>query len=89
MISRKVWRNVKAGDVPKNRRLIGSKWVFKVKKDRTFRAQLCAIGYSQIAGIDYTDKFAPVVNDVTFRLIVVLMMMNEWVADAVDIVTAF
>ena len=89
MISRKVWRNVKAGDVPKNRRLIGSKWVFKVKKDRTFRARLCAIGYSQIAGIDYTDNFAPVVNDVTFRLIVVLMMVNEWVADVVDIVTAF
>ena len=67
IISRKVWRNVKTGDVPKNRRLIGSKWVFKVKKDRTFRARLCAIGYSQIAGIDYTDNFAPVVNDVTFR----------------------
>ena len=60
-----------------------------MKKDRTFRARLCAIGYSQIAGIDYTDNFAPVVNDVTFRLIVVLMMVNEWVADVVDIVTAF
>ena len=56
---------MKKKDVPSNRRLIGNKWVFKRKKDGRFRARLVALGYSQIAGLDYDECHAPVVQDVT------------------------
>jgi hypothetical protein len=68
---------------------VGHKWVFKKKKDGRYRARLCALGYSQIYGEDYTDSSSPVVNDVTFRLIVTLMLLKGWESQVVDITTAF
>ena len=89
MIRRGVWRDFKTSQVPKDRRLIGCKWVFRIKNDGRHRARLCALGYTQIAGIDHQDNFAPVINDVTFRVIMTLLVSNNWEADIVDIETAF
>ena len=89
MIKRKVWMDFKKSKVPSSRRLIGTKWVFRVKNDGRHRARLCAIGYNQIAGVDFQDNFAPVINDVTFRIIMTLLITNNWDADIVDIERAF
>ena len=89
MIKRGVWRKTKIASIPSNRRLIGNKWVFKKKKDGRFRARLCALGYSQIPGEDFTDSHSPVVNDVTFRAVLTLMMKNKWDSAVMDITTAF
>ena len=35
MIDRGVWRKVDRKNIPNNRRLIGNKWVFKIKRDGT------------------------------------------------------
>ena len=40
---------------PPERKLIGSRWVFKVKKKGVIRARLCALGYAQIPGVDHQD----------------------------------
>jgi len=69
MITRGVWKNVPLDDVPEGRRLIGSKWVFKEKLDGCFCSQLVFLGYSQAPGVDFSNNFAPVVNDVTFRIV--------------------
>ena len=68
MINRGVWRKIDKVKIPENRRLIGNKWVFKIKRDGTCRARLVALGYSQIPGVDYTDNFVPVAHDVSFRI---------------------
>ena len=78
MISKGVWRYTKTSKVPSDRRLIGCKWVFKVKGNGVYRARLCALGYSQIPGVDHQDNFAPVITDVTFRIVLLMMMMNGW-----------
>ena len=65
-----VWKKVKLSDIPKNKRLIGCRWVLKLKRNGVFRARLVALGYSQIPGLDYTENYAPVIQDVTFRLII-------------------
>ena len=62
MIERGVLRKTDRKKIPNNRGLIGNKWVFKIKRDGTYRARLVALGYSQIPGVDYTDDFAPVVH---------------------------
>ena len=48
MENKNVWKNIHKMDVPNDRRLIGCKWVFKIKKDGTYRARLVALGYSQV-----------------------------------------
>ena len=47
MDSRQVWRKIKRSDIPKERGLVKSRWVFKVKRNGVFRARLGACGYSQ------------------------------------------
>ena len=39
MINRGVWRKTDRAKILKNRRLIGNKWVFKIKSDGTYRAR--------------------------------------------------
>ena len=51
---------------PPERKLIGSRWVFKVKRNGVFRAQLYASGYAQIPGVDHQGNFAPVLLDTIF-----------------------
>ncbi|GJV82791.1 hypothetical protein Tco_1522689, partial [Tanacetum coccineum] len=58
----KVWRLV---DLPKGKHAIGTKWVYRNKKDKIGivvrnKARLVAQGYTQEEGIDYDEVFAPV-----------------------------
>jgi hypothetical protein len=50
-----------ADDLPKGKKAIGLKWVFKVKKDPSgkivkHKARLVAKGYAQVQGIDYDEE---------------------------------
>jgi Reverse transcriptase (RNA-dependent DNA polymerase) len=48
-----------------------------------------ACGYSQVPGVDFQESFAPVINDVTFRILLVMMLTWNLKAKVVDIETAF
>ena len=89
MINRGVWRKIDKVKIPENRRLIGNKWVFKIKRDGTYRARLVALGYSQIPGVEYTDNFAPVAYDVSFRIALDRMMVENLDSLVMDVETAF
>ena len=75
--------------VPENRRLIGNKWVFKIKRDGTYRARLVALGYIPIPVIDNTDNFAPVAHDVSFRIALARMMVEKLDSLVMDVERAF
>ena len=77
MIERGIWRKTDRKKIPSNRRLIGNKWVFKIKRDGTHRARLVTLGYSQIPGVDYADNFAPVAHDVSFRIVLARVMVEK------------
>ena len=89
MINRGVWRKIDKVKIPENRRLIGNKWVFKIKRDGTYGARLVALGYSQIPGVDYTDNFAPVAHDVSFRIALARMMVEILDSLVMDVEAAF
>ena len=89
MEKNQVWRVIKKTDVPGNRRLLGAKWVFKVKNNGIFKARLVAQGFSKISGVDHQDRFSPVIYDTTFRILLVMWIKYKWEAEIIDIETAF
>ena len=63
--------------------------MFKIKRDITYWARLVALGYSQIPGVDYTDNFAPVAHDVSFRIALARMMVEKLDSLVMDMETPF
>ena len=46
----KVYTLVPISNVPNGQNVIGSKWVFKLKTDNTYKARLVAQGWNQVHG---------------------------------------
>ena len=88
-VGHRVWSHVKRRDYPEDHRLVGCRWVFKVKRNGLYHARLLAKGFSQIPGMDYTDNYSPVVNDVKFRVVVTRMLIEHLKGNVVDIDNAF
>ncbi len=74
MEAKGVWEKFLKSEIPNGRNCIKNKWVFKTKRNGIFRARLVACGYSQIPGVDFQESYAPVINDVTFRILLVTML---------------
>lgn len=64
-------------EAPQNANVIGSKWVFRAKKDAAgnvirYKARLVAQGFSQVPGVDYFDTFAPVARLASIRSVLAI-----------------
>ncbi|GJT21651.1 putative ribonuclease H-like domain-containing protein [Tanacetum coccineum] len=86
-----VWTLV---DLPNGKRAIGSKWVFKNKKDERGivirnKARLVAQGYTQEEGIDYDEVFAPVARIEAIRLFLAYASFKDFVVYQMDVKSAF
>ena len=91
LIKNDVWDIV---DLPEGRKAIGSKWVFKRKRDadgnvERHKARLVAQGFTQKSGIDYDETFCPVVRFESIKLIIALAAKYNLQLHQVDITTAF
>lgn len=81
-------------DPPEDRTIIGSKWVFKIKRNETgdatrYKARLVAQGFSQKFGVDYDEVFALIVRQVTIRTLLTIAGKNNWIVKHFDAKTAF
>ena len=86
-----VWNIV---DRPANKKVIGTRWVFKIKRNENnvperFKARLVAKGYDQKYGIDYSETFAPVVRVQSLRTIFAVAANCDLEIHQIDIDTAF
>ena len=89
MLDMGVWRHWKRKDCPNDHRLVGCRWVFKVKRNGVYYARLVAKVFSKIPDVDFTDNYSPVVNDVAFRVVVARMLIENLKGKVVDIDNAF
>ncbi|GKD06981.1 putative ribonuclease H-like domain-containing protein [Tanacetum coccineum] len=87
----KVWTLV---DLPKGKRAIGTKWVYRNKKDERGiivrnKARLVAQGYTQEEGIDYDEVFAPVARIEAIRLFLAYASFMGFIVYQMDVKSAF
>jgi hypothetical protein len=81
-------------DLPPGHKLIGLKWVYKLKRDADgnvlkHKARLVAKGYVQRPGIDFDEVFAPVARLDSVRLLLAVAAQYKWQVHHMDVKTAF
>nr|GEX98733.1 hypothetical protein [Tanacetum cinerariifolium] len=86
-----VWTLV---DLPKDKWTIGTKWVFRNKKDKRGiviknKAKLVAQGHTQEEGIDYDEVFAPVTRIEAIRLFLANASFKDFIVYQMDVKSAF
>ncbi|GJZ74812.1 putative ribonuclease H-like domain-containing protein [Tanacetum coccineum] len=87
---KKVWTLV---DLPHDKRAIGTKWVYRNKKDKRGivirnKARLVAQGYTQEEGINYDEIFAPVAKIEAIRLFLAYASFKDFVVYRMDVKSA-
>jgi len=91
LMDNKSWNLLK---LPDNRKAIGCKWVFKLKRDtdgkiNRYKARLVAKGFSQKEDIDYNETFAPVAKYSSIRIILSIAATMNMNIIQLDVKTAF
>ena len=75
------------------RKLIGVKWVFKIKDESDYslryKSRVVSKGYMQIPGIDYNEKFSPIAQASSVRMILAMVLWLYWECELVDIEAAY
>jgi hypothetical protein len=73
---------------------VGYKWVFVRKRNEKneivrYKARLVAQGFLQKPGIDYEETYSPVVDAITFRFLISLVVTESLDMRLMDVVTAY
>ncbi|GKB30463.1 putative ribonuclease H-like domain-containing protein, partial [Tanacetum coccineum] len=81
-------------DLPDGKRVIGTKWVFRNKRDERGtiiknKARLVAQGYRQEEGVDYDEVFAPVARIEAIRLFLAFASFMGFIVYQMDVKSAF
>ncbi|GKE59623.1 putative ribonuclease H-like domain-containing protein, partial [Tanacetum coccineum] len=88
---KKVWTLV---DLPRDKWAIGTKWVFRNKKDKRGivvknKARLVAQGHTQKEGIYYDEVFARVARIVAIRLFMAYALFKDFIVYQMDVKSDF
>ena len=80
--------------MPKGRRIVGSRWVFKEKRDGKgklvkHKARIVAQGFSQVPGQDFNATYASVAKFTTLRALLALCARENWELHQVDVQSAY
>ncbi|XP_047251271.1 uncharacterized protein LOC124886543 [Capsicum annuum] len=81
-------------DKPKDRNVIGVKWVYRTKLNpdgsvNKHKARLVVKGYALVVGLDYGDKLVPVARHNTIRLLLSLAAHSNWKLYNLNVKSAF
>ena len=81
-------------ELPKGRKALRNKWVFKLKKDSDgkllkYKARLVVKGFGQKKGIDFDEIFSPVVKMSSIRVVLSLTASLDLELEQLDVKTDF
>ncbi len=80
--------------LPKDKKAIGCKWVYKVKHNANgfvsrYKGRLVTKGYAQTYGIDYEETYNLVVKLTTIRAIITMAVTKGWSLHQMDVNNVF
>ncbi len=80
--------------LPKDKKAIGYKWVYKVKHNadgsvNKYKVRLVAKGYAQTYGIDYEETHSPIAKMTTIRAIIAMVAAKGWSLHQMDVNNVF
>lgn len=80
--------------LPKGKKAIGWKWVYKIKLRENGTIEICkaklvAKGYTQQYGIDFEEICSPVLKMATVRTVIALAASRKWRIYHLDVNNAF
>ena len=80
---RKMHKNV----MPPSCKCVQNKWIFKMKHNSMCQAQLTAWGYNQVPGVHFSENYSPILNDITFCILLLMVIHFRFLAKIVDVKT--
>lgn len=85
---------IKRSELPKGRKTMKSKWVFKKKFNadgsiEKYKARCTVKGFTQRKGIDFNETFAPTPRPETGRILLIMAHQLGWYRKQGDVPTAF
>ena len=86
MYDNKVWNLV---DLPEGAKVIGCKWVHKIKHDMTFKSRLVAKGFKQTHGSGYDETFSLVIMLKSIRILLAIVAYYDYKIWQMDVKTTF
>jgi hypothetical protein len=80
--------------LPKDKKTIGYKWVYKIKHNadgsmNRYKTRLVAKGYAQTYGIDYEETYSLVAKMTTIRAIIAMVATKGWFLHQMDVNNVF
>lgn len=88
LLTNETWKEVNEVETA-GKKILSTRWVFKIKEDGTYKARLVARGCEQRKGLDYEDTYAPVINFSVLRLVFSLIPQKRIHVAKFDVKTAF
>ena len=91
LVENRTWKLV---NVPKHRRVLGGKWVYKLKSGISgeivrYKARWVVRGFEQKEGIDYNKTFTSVVKPINYKAIFAVAAALGLLMEQIHIKTAF
>ena len=84
-----VYSLVPATAVPAGHKVIGSRWVYKVKADKSYKGRVVVLGWGQVPGVDYGGTFAPVCRLQSIRMVLAIAAEFDFECWQLDYNTVF
>ena len=94
LIKHDTWELVSIDDIPSNRKIVKSRFVYTIKYNRDgtierFKSRFVACGYSQVKDIDYSATFSATLRHTSFRLLMAIAAGRKLTLDHFDVTNAF
>ena len=84
-----VYELVPIPSVPNGRKVVGTRWVYRIKTDGVYKSRLVVLGWSQVPGVDCGGTFVLVCRLQSIRMVLAIAAELDYEVYMPDVQTAF